>query len=311
MDLAEMTGTHPRALYRFLRMLVVLNLLVERRDGRFALTAMGQFLRPEHPESIHDRLIYIDEISYSAVKSTLHSLQTGKPAFDAAFGESFFSHLSHNPRQGAAFNRLMAKDVSRRADRIASAYDFKRAKSIVDIGGGTGTLLKAILSKSSGATGTIFDTPDVVAQARLDAVEDGCADRMEFIGGDLFRDDLPSGADIYLMSNIIHDWDDAQSKIILQKCRKAVGDHGVLLMFEEIVPGKVSSAPQTIANDYTMLLLTGGRQRTRGEFRDLLAATGFKLASVSLLESDPSKKARKENWAIVEARPVKALEGSS
>ena len=139
-------------------------------------------------------------------------------------------------------------------------------KTIVDVGGGNGALLSAILAANPAAEGVIFDAPDVIVQARASLARSSVARRIDLVGGDLFRGPLPASGDLYVLSNIIHDWDDQAAEQILHNCRAAVRADGRLSIIEEVMPARVGDAPQTVANDYSMLLLTGGRQRTKPEF---------------------------------------------
>ena len=302
-DLARVVGADPGALHRFLRMLAALNLLKPRKDGRFGLAALGQFLRSDHPQSIHERLIYIAEISYSVAAAMTFSVRTGKPAFDHVFGEPFFDYFAHSPELSAIFSRLMSQSVTDRIAGILRAYDFSPMKTIVDVGGGNGALLSAILAANPAAEGVIFDAPDVIVQARASLARSSVARRIDLVGGDLFRGPLPASGDLYVLSNIIHDWDDQAAEQILHNCRAAVRADGRLLIIEEVMPARVGDAPQTVANDYSMLLLTGGRQRTKPEFRQLLTAADLQLTSVIRFDLARAAAGRRENWAILECKP--------
>lgn len=308
-DLAQTIGVQPQALHRFLRMLVVLKLATQAGTDSFALSPLGQPLRSDHADSVHDRLIYIGDIAYPMAQAMSHAVRTGTPAFDHVFGEPYFDHFAHHPEQNAIFGRLMSRGVSERVAGIVDAYDFSEVKTLVDIGGGHGTLLAAILTVASDAVGTIFDTPAVVEEARASLALSSVAGRIDLVGGDLFRGPLPPNGDVYVLSNIIHDWDDASAERVLRNCRAAVRADSRLLLIEEIMPARVAEAPATIANDYTMLLLTGGRQRTEPEFRRLLAATDFELTSAIRFGLGKTATRRRENWAILECRPRQSSGG--
>lgn len=221
-ELAQVLHAHPQALHRFLRMMVVLELLIEKSNGSFGLSAVGQLLRSDHPESLRDRIIYIGAINYPTAQAMLHSVQTGEPAFDHVFGVPFFGHLMQQPELGAIFNQLMNRNVIDRVAGIIGAYDFSNMKSIVDIGGGNGALLAAVLNANPHAVGTLFDTTEVIAEARIALARSDMARRIEMVAGDLFLGPLPKDGDLYLLSNIIHDWDDSHAEQILRNCRTAV-----------------------------------------------------------------------------------------
>jgi len=303
-ELARILPANPRALHRFLRMMVVLELLVEESDGSFGLSASGQLLRSDHPESLRDRILYIGAVNYPTAQAMLHSVQTGGPAFDHVFGESFFGHFARRPELGALFNRLMSQNAGGRVAGILGAWDFSGAGTIVDIGGGKGALLAAILEANPRAAGILFDTPEVIAEARTSLAGTDAGRRIDMVPGDLFRGPFPEGCDLYLLSHIIHDWDDARAKRILGHCRAAVQPDGRLLLIEEIMPARAADSPSTIANDFSMLLLTGGKERTEPEYRRLLESAGFRLVGITPFALRDASKNRKGNLAVLESRPV-------
>lgn len=302
-ELAKAVGVAPQPLYRFLRMMVVLELLVQGDDGGFRLSEVGELLRTDHPESMRNRILYIGEVNYPAAQGMLHAVQTGEPAFDHVFGKPLFAFLEQNPRVGGHFNKLMARENEDRVAGIVAGYDFARFDSIVDVGGGVGTLMTGILRSHSYLRGIIFDVPDVVVQAARYLTDNGVADRCQVVAGDFFRDAIPAGSKLYLMSNIIHDWDDDRAKQILLNCRAAMGGDATLLLIEEIMPKHVTEAPVSVSSDFSMLLLTGGRERTAMEFEELLAMVGLRLATVIPFEPSRIYSGRKPNFAIIECKP--------
>jgi hypothetical protein len=301
-DLAHSLKLDAQALERFLRMMVVLDLLIQEGSTSFRLSQAGQLLRLDHPESMRDRVLYVGAINYPVTGAALHSLQTGAPAFDHIFGKPFFGHLAEHPSLSGMFNRLMQRAVHDRTLGITQAYDFSGARHIVDIGGGNGALLSAILTRAPQSIGTIFDTDGVIAQARslLSGTEQGS--RIEFKKGDLFAGDYPRDADLYLLSNIIHDWNDALAEEILRHCVSAMSHHSTLMLIEEIMPDRVADSPATIANDYSMLLLTGGRERTEVQYRELLSRSGLlPVATVPFAVQGEDNK-RRGSWSLLECR---------
>lgn len=233
----------------------------------------------------------------------LYALQTGKPAFEHVFGTPFFEYLAQQPHLGRIFNHLMGMDVNNRVAGIVEAYDFARVTTIVDVGGGSGALLAAILRANPRAKGIIFDMAPVVADARESLSRTDLNRRIELVEGDLFADPLPPGADLYLLSRIIHDWDDQHAEQILRNCRAAARAESRLLLIEDVMPEHVSDAPATVGSDLTMLLYTGGAERTEPEYRALLAAAGFRLTAVIAFDPTRIYSGRKSNWAILECRP--------
>jgi hypothetical protein len=286
-ELAAATETDAGALYRVLRALAGAGLFTETEPGRFALTATGQCLRADAPDSVKNFLAFAgDHIHWSSYEQILHSVRTGQPAADAALGKPIFNYLADNPEDAARFDRAMT-DVSRVFERaIVAAYDFSACRTIADIGGGVGRLLSAILEKAPGSRGILFDRGHVLDRAR------GLSSRIGLRRGDFFQS-IPEGADLYYMRSIIHDWDDEHALAILRNCRKAMARTARLLVMEMTVP--VGDQPDlSKVLDLEMLLLPGGRERTEQEFGDLLAKAGFTLeriirtkSPVALLEAAP------------------------
>lgn len=301
-DLAAALDLDARALERFLRMMVVLDLLVQEDVRVFRLSAVGQLLRADHPESMRNRILYIGAISYPAASAALHSVQTGEPAFDHVFGRTFFDYLAEQPALGGLFNGLMKHAVHGRISGILQAYDFSRARRIVDIGGGNGALLSAILAQAPASTGAVFDTADVVAEARTRLAGTEVGQRIDLVKGDLFRGRYPQGADLYLLSNIIHDWNDAKAETILRHCVSAMPRGSSLVLIEELMPERVTDSPATIANDYSMLILTGGEERTEAQYRALLDRSGLLVSSTIPFSVESDDNRRKGNWALLDCR---------
>ncbi len=277
--------------------MVAMELLVQERDDCFSLSALGQLLRSDHPESVREQIIYYGEINYPTARAMYRSVMTGSPAFDQVFGAPFFRYFAQRPEIGRLFNRVMGDITNERIPAIITAYDFGSSATIVDIAGGTGTLLIAILGTHPNLRGVLFDTAEVIADARSRQVESDIAERIEMIAGDIFSGPLPSHRDVYLLSNVIHDWDDQLAANILRNCRAVMRADSRLLLIEEIMPARVVDSPGTIANDFAMLLLTGGKERTEQEYRGLLDSAGFRLTKLIPLKALGKQK---ENWAILE-----------
>lgn len=301
-DLAAALGTDGRSLHRFLRIMVALGLLSEAHDGTFALAPLGAPLASSHPDSVRDRIEWIGEVSYPMAQAMLYAVQTGKPAFERVFGVPFFQYLAQRPDLGRIFNELMAEEVEQRAAAVVAAYDFGGAATIVDIGGGNGALLCAILRANPRARGIVFDIPGVVADAQQALQTSDVASRIELAGGDVFTDPLPQHADAYVLSHFIHDWSDSKAIDILRACRAAMNARGRLLVIEELLPERVSDAAATVGNDFNMLLLTGGTERTQDEYARLLGKAGLELAATTPFEAAPVHGGRRSNWAILECR---------
>jgi len=221
----------------------------------------------------------IDNYIERAGTEILHSVRTGEPAFQKAVGKSFWSYLEENPKASDWFNRQMqANNFTLNIPSLLS-YEWKSAKVVVDVGGGTGQALASILKAHSHLTGMLVDQPHVVANAQKIMESAGVEKRCKLVPGDIFKS-VPSGADTYLLARVLHDWDDDKSKAILRAIREAIPVGGHLLILECIVPP--GNSPGRIkADDISMLLLFGGgRERTEREFSDLLSSARFRMARV-------------------------------
>jgi hypothetical protein len=307
-DLANALDLDVRALERFLRMMVVLDLLVQEDVKVFRLSAVGQLLRADHPDSMRDRILYIGAINYPAAGAALHSVRTGEPAFEHVFGRPFFDYLAEQPALGHLFNGLMEDATHGRVSGILQAYDFSRARHIVDIGGGNGALLSAILAHAPASTGTVFDTAGVVAGARTWLAGAEVGHRIDLVEGDLFGGRYPQGADLYLLSNIIHDWNDAQAGTILRHCVSAMPRGSSLMLIEELMPEWVTDSPATTASDYSMLILTGGKERTEAQYRALLDCSDLSISSIIPFAVESDENRRKGNWVLLDCRAKQAVE---
>jgi precorrin-6B methylase 2 len=277
-ELAISTGTHAPSLYRLLRALANLEVLEEDETGSFRLTPLGQYLVSSTPGSMRARAIMSGEEWYRAWGDLLYSVQTGETAFDHAFGVPFFQYLAHNDAAATVFHKIMARSAAQVAAAILATYDFSWAKTIVDVGGGDGTLMVSILKAHPQTRGILLDRPQVIESARTRLVEASLAERCDVVAGDFFEA-VPSGGDVYLLSQIIHDWDDEHSIALLKNCHRAMPLGGRLLLLEQVVPG-ANEASMSKLYDLHMLVLVGGRERTEAQYRTLLNTAGFRLRTI-------------------------------
>jgi len=287
-ELAADTGADPEALRRMLRLLAAHGVFACSED-RFAHTPASQLLRADHPHSmagfvaawtspvIAEHLGYFDYV-----------LRTGKPAPYKVNPGGFFAVLQADPEFGRLFNVAMASKANLQIASITAAYDFSDRKTIADIGGGLGHLLRAVLDTAPQAAGVLFDLPPVIEHAAAAAA----TGRLSLRAGDFFTDPLPA-ADTYLIMDVIHDWDDDQAAALLSAVRKAAPPQARVLVIETIL-ADVPGPDWSKIMDMIMLSFTGGRQRSRGEHEQLLDKAGFRLerviptmADVSILEAVP------------------------
>jgi hypothetical protein len=223
----------------------------------------------------------------------LHSVQTGEPSFEHRHGTPLFSFLADHPAAMALFAEAMTSMSATECAAVLAAYDFSTASTIIDVGGGHGQLLTAILSSSPSSRGVLFDLPATTARAHETLGAADVLDRCVISGGDFFVA-VPDGGDLYVLKSVIHDWDDDRAVSILANCRRAMDPAGTLLLIERVVPA--GDEPSTSKwMDLNMLVATGGRERTADEYRSLVERAGFTLsritptpAHVSLIEVKPT-----------------------
>lgn len=276
--LAEATGTHGRSLYRLLRALASEGVFAEDVQGRFGLTPLGECLRSDAPHSQRSMAIMNGEEHYRAWGELLYSVQTGQTAFEKLYGQPVFHYLAAHPRQARIFDEAMVGVHGTETKAMLDAYDFSRFGTLVDVGGGNGSLLMATLQRNPSLRGVLFDRPDVIERARAGVKAAGVEDRCTLTAGDFFQT-VPAGGDAYLMRHIIHDWNDEQCRTILRHCRKVVPPTGKLLLIESVIPPGNDPCFAKLL-DLTMLVIPGGMERTEAEYRELLASAGFRLERV-------------------------------
>jgi len=276
-ELARATGTHPPSLHRALRAMVAMGLLAEQADGRFGLTPSGACLRSDVPDSLRGAAILTGEC-LPAWGALLHAVRTGEPAFEHARGAGFFAHFSRDTELARHFHADMARQTGPVAAAVAAAYDFSAGGTLVDVGGGHGALLAAVLRRHPGVRGVLFDTPGAAAGARAALAAAG-AGRCAVVAGDFFAA-VPPGGDVYALQAVLHDWADDRAQRLLATCRAAMGPRSTLLVVERLLPARAPAAPGLIEADLNMLVLTGGRERTEVEYRALLERAGLVVSRV-------------------------------
>jgi hypothetical protein len=292
-EIAQRVGAHGSTLYRVLRALGDVGVVVELENRHFALTPLGEVLRSDVPGSLRGwaTMIGMPFLRYPWT-DLYETVQTGESAFERVHGTRLFDYLAEHPEDAAVFDAAMTSFSKSGAVSIITAYDFSRLRTIVDVGGGRGALLAAILSANPHLQGVLFDRPAVVAGADEELSGAEVIDRCKVVSGDFF-DSVPEGGDAYLLSGVIHDWDDDHAVEILSTCRAAMADTACLLLAEIVLPeGAAPSMGKLV--DVEMLVITGGRQRAEAEFRALLDRAGLRLTRivpssgmVSLLEAVP------------------------
>ena len=283
-ELADATGTHAPSLFRLLRALSSVGVFAEIDGRRFRLTPLADRLRADLPGSLRALAIMQNEDWYWQLFQDLpYSVRTGQPATEHLWEKSLFEYLADHPETGARFDAGMASRHAEHNAAFIAGYDFSGIETIVDIGGGNGSLLAALLAAHPILRGILFDLPAVVTGAVKRLGEAGVADRCTVIGGSFFEA-VPSGGDAYVLSNVLHDWQDDQAAAILRNIRAALDGHGRLLVVnEQIIPPGNDPHPGKLGD--IMMLLIGGRERTEAQWRSLFEASGFTLSRVVPLSS--------------------------
>ncbi len=275
-ELARATGTHAPSLYRLLRALASLGVFIEDGQGRFRMTPMAECLR-SLPGSQRSLFIMLGEEHYRAWGDLLYSIQTGGIAFDRAYGKPVFQFLAEHPDKAKIFDEAMVGVHGAETQAMLDTYDFSGIGTLVDIGGGNGSVISAVLRKYPAMKGVLYDLPNVISRALQTLNEAGLGHRCQAIAGSFFES-VPPGGDAYLMRHIIHDWNDDQCRQILDNCRKVMGKARLLLVESIIPPGNDPFMGKFL--DLNMLVIPGGKERTESEYRTLFEASGLRLSRV-------------------------------
>jgi C-methyltransferase len=292
--LARDIGADPDAVNRLMRALVSRGVFRRRRDGSYALNKLADTLRTAAPVSMRAAAMFYGSPQHREYWSMLaESVRTGKAIVPVLLGKGFFDYLNDDAQLATLFHGAMTSISGMAEHTIVGAYDFARCGTIMDVGGGHGRLLAAILSAAPRARGVLYDLPEVVADAPAQLRKLGVAERVRIEAGSFFES-VPAGADAYVLKHIIHDWPDEEAVAILRKIRAACGAYSTVLLAEFVIPEHDRDFPGKLG-DLEMLLGVNGRERTAEEYRALLARSGFKMTRVVPTASP---------FSLVEAVPV-------
>jgi hypothetical protein len=277
-EIAAEIGAHPDALDRLLRHLVTIGLFERDQHGAYTTTELGDQLRDDDPAGKRKWLDMTGAIGRGDLSfvELAHSVLTGEPAYPVRYGAPFWADLAANPALSASFDAVMQHHIELEHSSIADAYDWDALERVVDVGGGSGGLLSVLLARHGELRGTLVEMPGPAAAARQRFSDQGQADRTEVVTGSFF-DPLPSGADAYLLSAVIHDWEDDQAVRILRRCAEAAGEKSAVLVIEAI--GADGESPNT-SMDLRMLAYYGGKERGLAELRALAAQAGLAVRGV-------------------------------
>jgi DNA-binding HxlR family transcriptional regulator len=288
--LAREVGADADALHRMLRLLEADGLVSRDAPDVWALTETGELLRDGVENSMrHLAMLFASEL-YDAWSDAATSLRGGGVAFSERFGMPFFEWIQSHPEMARRFDLAMSGTTTPRLVPLLER-DWSGMGTLVDVGGGNAALLEAVLTRFPQLAGISFDLPAVSERAAARVAGSAVAGRLRAEGGDFFEA-VPGGGDAYILAQVLHDWPDEDCLRLLRACRRAAGDRGTLLVLEQLVPEGPEPSPVKLL-DLNMLILLGGRERTRNEYEALLAAASWRLTGVrdgprsSLLEAVP------------------------
>jgi len=292
-DLAERAGCQARPLYRLLRALSSVGVYRELPDRRFETTSLGDTLRADAPRSIAGWALFVGtQTHWQSWTGLLHSVRTGESAFEAVHGQDVWAYRASHPGEGKVFDFAMSSLSSLLAESVLDAYDFGRFSTVVDVGGGRGSFLAAVLGRHPALRGVVFDQPHVVASAPATLAGAGVEERCEVVSGDFFAS-VPGGGDAYVLKAVVHDWDDERATAILRTCRRDMPDTATLLIVERVLGGP-NEGPDAAFTDLNMLVGPGGEERTEEEYAALLHGAGFTMTRTVRTDIEV---------AVIEARP--------
>jgi len=290
-QLAARLDVDTDALRRLLQILASIGVFRETEPDLFVLTPLGETLRSDGPSSVRDYAIYVHDFIYESFAALDVTVRTGKPAFDAIHGMAFFDYLQKHPDRAAIFHAGIGRRGRIEARAIIDAYDFSVARRVVDVGGGNGAFLSAILAAHPDVSGVLVDRAAAINAAK--AGQGGELPRCEFVDSDIFKQ-IYAGGDTYTLKRLLFDFSDEDAIRILENCRKAASDGARLLIIEVL---KAPSGQRDLAHamDLVFLVLLGGRTRTQEHYAGLLERSGFRLRRTIPTQSDVT---------ILEAAPV-------
>jgi hypothetical protein len=291
-EIARQSATHPQALRRLLNALAANGIFKRVGNTAFAATPLSNPLRSDASDSQRAYVALGRIILHEAWGSLEGTMETERSAFGIRFGAPTFEYMKSNPKVGKAFAEGMTSTTRRIEQGLMAADPFGNFQTVVDVGGSFGSLVRLLLARQPSARGVVFDRPEVAEEAARRWSGSPDANRLLAIGGSFF-DQVPSGGDLYLLKQILHDWPDDQCVDILRNVRAAMRPNARIAIVEMVLPDDGSQHPGWMY-DILMMTMTGGRERTAQEYQRLLQAAGFSPgrliptgAALSVIEAKP------------------------
>lgn len=296
-QLAEKAHASAPHLHRVLRALAGFGIFAEDSHGRFELAPPGEYLRRDTPGSLYPAARFFGgDAGTNVIQLFLDSVKTGQAAIQKLSGDKgLFSWLQEDPERAQLFNAVMTSFSTLHMTGLFEAYDFSWASKLVDVGGGHGKILSEVLRRNPRLHGILFDLRHAYEGGQKTIAQAGLSGRCQVVSGDFFKE-VPAGADAYLLSRVIHDWDDATTVAILKVVRAAIAPRGRLILLETMLRRSAETV-YPLLSDLNMLLMTGGCERTEDEYRALYRAAGFELTQ-AIATSSPT------GTTVIEGRPV-------
>jgi len=278
-ELAKATETNERNLYRLLRALASVSIFEEIENKKFKMTPLASYLQTNHEVSMRPlAIMFSEEWHWKPWQNIYYSVKTGKTAFEHVYCLKLFEYLHREPEAAQSFNEAMTVMTKMCNAAILKSYDFSLNQKIVEVGGGHGSLIASILTANPKIHGILFDLPDVAADAKNIIESENLIDRCTIIGGNFFES-VPSNGDLYILKNVIHDWDDEDAISILRNCHNAMMREGEILLIETVIPPANQPSFSKLL-DLELVAIAGGRERTEVEYQTLLELSGFRLADI-------------------------------
>jgi hypothetical protein len=297
-DIAVATGNNPDAVYRLMRALASIGIFRETSERMFVLTPKAELLKESHPTSLRPIVLLTgDHFWRGPWDNIMHSIKTGESSFEYTFKKDIFSYTNEHEDARELFQRALTAFSIVNCPAIAVSYPFNEFRKVIDIGGGRGSLLAHILRQNPSVNGILFDLPEVVQGPN--EIDSEIAERCEIVGGDFFKE-VPEGGDLYIMQQVIHDWDDELAVKILTNCRSAMAENGRLLVVDAVLEPE-NKHDMNKFQDVTMLLVNkGARERSEQDFRKLFENAGLELTRIISTASILS-------FSIVEGKKTREL----
>lgn len=293
-QLAKIVGVHADPLYRVLRALASVGIFKESSDSHFGNTPLSEAIRADVPGSVRDSVIMRPMDAFLLAWSRLMDVvRTGKPSFKDVNGCEQWEYFRRHPDIGEIFNKGISARTSQVTSALLQSYDFSQFETLIDVGGGLGTVLAAILNEFPHLHGCLYEQSSAIEGARSFLEAQGVISRCKLVAGDFFES-VPKDFDVYLMKSILHDWDDEEALAILKNCRASMNKNGRLLIVDAVISRDNAPHPAKW-KDLMMMVVYGSKERTEREFQKLLADAGFKLKQVTALPLPD---------ALIEAVPV-------